>query len=146
MDMNETARKTLKSSFGVVLCTFTAVLLSVLLTDGPEIRLAAPAICLQGVIVTALFCGRLAGLIGSAAAGLTFALWLFPPIGSLVISNPSDRVMLTLFQLTAVLAALLSPAHSSRLGKASRIPVLIYPFPPPVRFERDDLPKGTGRE
>ncbi|HET6206459.1 MAG TPA: hypothetical protein VFD98_06585, partial [Terracidiphilus sp.] len=70
-----------------------------------------------------------------------------PPIGSLAISNPADRVMLTLFQLTAVLAALLSPAHSSRIAKANRTPAMIYPFPPPqVRLERDDLPKGADRE
>jgi K+-sensing histidine kinase KdpD len=141
--MNEPAQKTLRSCLGVVLCTFTAGLLSVLLIDGPETRLAAPAICLQGVIVTSLFCGRLAGLIGSATAGLTFALWLFPPIGSLVISNPADRMVLTLFQLTAVLAALLSPAHSSRFVKANRIPVVIYP-PRPSQLrslERDELQK-----
>jgi K+-sensing histidine kinase KdpD len=146
MDMNEPTRN-LKSCLGVVLCTFIAALLSVLLTDGPETRLAAPAICLQGVIVTSLFCGRLAGLIGSATAGLTFALWLFPPIGSLAISNPADRLVLTLFQLTAVLAALLSPAQSSRIVKANRTPVVLYPFPPPqVRLERHDLPRGTDRE
>lgn len=141
--MNDQTRTFLRSCLGIVLCTSTAGLLSVLLIDGPETRLAAPAICLQGVIVTSLFCGRLAGFIGSAAAGLTFALWLFPPIGSIAIGNSADRITLLLFELTAAVAVLLSPASSNRAARANRIPILRDPLPKPQLriLERDVSPK-----
>jgi len=60
-------------------------------------------------------------------AGLTFALCLFPPVGSLAIGNRVDLIALMLFQLTAALAVVLSPANSSRVLKASYPPVLISP-------------------
>ena len=143
MLMNEHMRKTLKSILGVFLCTCTAILLSALLIDGPGTRFAGPVICLQCVILTSLFFGRLAGLIGSVMAGLTFALCLFPPLGSLAIGSQADLVALMLFQCTAAVAVLLSTVNSSRVLKASRAQVPIYPSrqAPPQSLERDCLPK-----
>jgi K+-sensing histidine kinase KdpD len=101
---------------GMAVCPIVAVLLTLLLRDGDPIRLAAPAICLQVVIVTALFVGRLPAAIGAVLSAITFAVWLFPPYGSFWIHDPTERIVLALFQLTAVIIALVSPGKSSRNG------------------------------
>jgi len=77
---------------------------------------AAPMICLQAVIVAALFWGRVPGFVGALAAGLTFAIWLFPPIGSLAIQNPADRIILLLFQLAGLGVVFLSPRRPVRIA------------------------------
>lgn len=77
--------------------------------------MSAPVICLQTVILASLFWGRLSGLAGGLFASLTFAIWLFPPIGSLAIHDPVDRIMLVIFLLSAFVIVLLSPHKSSRV-------------------------------
>ena len=105
-------RPSLKSLFGIAACAGTAVLLTIFLKDGEDIRPAAPAICLQAVIFASVYWGRLSGIIGSITASLTFAIFLFPPTGSLVIRDPTERVMLTLFQLAALGVFFISPRSS----------------------------------
>jgi K+-sensing histidine kinase KdpD len=113
--MESNLRIALKSLLGVAFCAGTALLLSIFLNDSSaDIRLAAPAICLQAVIVTSLYWGRLPGFVGAVTASLTFAIWLFPPIGSLAVHNPRDRMMLILFQLSALGVVWMSPRQSSR--------------------------------
>ena len=102
----------LKSVFGIGACAGVAVLLSMFLDDSPDARLAAPAICLQVVIAATLYWGRLAGLIGSVIATLTFETLLFPPVGSFVVPDPTERTMLILFQLSAIGVVLLSPRRA----------------------------------
>jgi two-component system sensor histidine kinase KdpD len=104
----------LKSSLGLAACSVAASLLIIVLQDGRDVRLAAPAVCLQVVILTALFFGRWPALIGSVLASLTFALFLFPPLGSLAIDDPRERAALTLFQLFSVFVAYLSPSTPPR--------------------------------
>jgi K+-sensing histidine kinase KdpD len=105
-------RINLKSLFGIAACVGTAVLLTIFLKDGGDVRPVAPAICLQAVIFASVYWGRLSGIIGSVTASLTFDIFLFPPIGSFVIQNPTERVMLTLFQLAALGVFLISPRNS----------------------------------
>jgi len=102
-------RVSLKSLAGISVCSGTAVLLTIFLRDEATVRIAAPAICLQAVIITALYWGRLPALIGAAISGITFALWLFPPVGRLTIHDPSERVVLTIFLLLALAVTRLSP-------------------------------------
>lgn len=102
-------RFNLKTLAGVAVCTATAVVLTLLLRDGATIRLAAPVICIQTVIIAALFWGRLSALVGAVVAGITFALWLYPPYGHLWISDPAERITLTLFELAAVCIVCVSP-------------------------------------
>ena len=103
----------LKTLAGVAVCTATAVVLTLLLRDGATIRLAAPVLCIQTVIIATLFWGRLSALIGAIVAGLTFALWLYPPYGHLWISDPAERITLTLFELAAVCIVCVSPPARS---------------------------------
>ena len=102
----------LRCSLGVALCIATAVLLCVFLKDSADLRLVAPAICLQIVIVASLHWGRLAGLMGTVLAGFILALFLFPPIGSLAIYDATERLMLTGFEACSVLVVLLVPRSS----------------------------------
>jgi K+-sensing histidine kinase KdpD len=105
----EALRGTLRFFAGIAVCAVTAVALTFFLRDGGTIRLAAPALSLQVVIVTALCWGRLPALIGAVIAGMAFALWLYPPYGSLWVHDPFERVVLTIFQLTALGITRLSP-------------------------------------
>ena len=107
--MSSLWRITVKSCVSATVCAGAAVLLSALMNSGWEFRVVAPMICLQAVIVVSLFWGRLPGLVGAVAASLTFAIWLFPPIGSFAIHDPADRVILLLFQLAGLTIVLLSP-------------------------------------
>ena len=99
---------TLKTFAGILLCVCSAVLLSLVLNDDPEIRLIAPLICLFVVIATSFLWGRMAAILGGAAASLTFSALLFPPLGSLRVSDPGDRTVLILFQLSAIGVSFLS--------------------------------------
>jgi K+-sensing histidine kinase KdpD len=128
--MEGSLRIALKSLLGIGLCTGTAVLLSIFLNDSSaDIRLAAPAICLQAVIVTSLCWGRLPGLIGAVTASLTFAIWLFPPIGSIAVHDPTDRIMLILFQVSALGVVWMSPRHSpGRMRKRFRGSRAVHPL------------------
>jgi K+-sensing histidine kinase KdpD len=105
-------RTNLKLLFGIAACVGTAVLLTIFLKDGEDVRPAAPAICLQAVIFASVYWGRLSGIIGSITASLTFDIFLFPPIGSMAIHDPIERVMLTLFQLAALGVFFISPRNS----------------------------------
>lgn len=85
-------------------------MLCALMNSGWEFRVAAPMICLQVVIVVSLFWGRIPGIVGALSAGMIFYVWLFPPVGTLVLENPSDGLILFLFQLAGFAIVLLSPS------------------------------------
>ena len=115
-------RFTLKTLAGIAVCAATAASLTLLLRDGANIRLAAPVICIQTVIIAAMFWGRLSALIGAVVAGVTFALWLFPPYGHLWITDPAERITLTLFELAALCVVVLAPparSHAPSNGESA---------------------------
>jgi hypothetical protein len=101
----------LRCCFGIALCAGLAVLLSVLLNDSGEIRLAAPFLCSLAAIPTSVYWGRLSGIMGSFAASFTLAVLLFPPVGSIEVQDFSARAILLLSQLGAIGAAVIVPHH-----------------------------------
>ncbi|KAA6465170.1 DUF4118 domain-containing protein [Acidobacteria bacterium AB60] len=119
IDGEHLVRTMLKTLAGIAVCAATAFSLTVFLRDGATIRLAAPAICIQVVIIIALFWGRTSAFIGAIIAGMTFALFLYPPYGHLWIRDPAERVSLTLFELAALCVVLLSPAARSGFSQQS---------------------------
>jgi K+-sensing histidine kinase KdpD len=121
----------LKYLAGIAVCGVTALMLTFFLRGGGSIRLAAPVLCLQVVIVAALYLGRVPALIGAVIAGLTFALWLYPPYGHLWIHDPAERVVLTLFQLTALGVTQILPRTKLRSGEAPRAPLVTPGHPNP---------------
>ncbi len=107
-------RPSLKCSLGVAVCAATAVVLCVFLNDSADLRLVAPAVCLQVVIVASLHWGRLSGLVGAVLSGLIMGVFLFPPIGSLAIHDAMERLMLTGFVAGSLFVALIVPRDSRR--------------------------------
>jgi len=106
-----------KTLAGIVVCAATAFSLTMYLRDGTTIRLAAPAICIQAVVITALFWGRTSAFLGAIIAGFTFALFLYPPYGHLWVTDPAERITLTLFELAALCVVRLSPPDRSRSAR-----------------------------
>ena len=103
----------LKSIFGgVAICSAAAVVVCLLLNEGRETRLAAPAMCLLVVIVTTIYLGRLAGILGAAAASCVLAVFLYSPFGTLYVQEHAARTMLNLFLIGAVAVTLLVPRRS----------------------------------
>ena len=56
-------------------------------------------------------------MIGATVASLIFAVVLFPPVGSLAVHEHGDRIILTSFQMGAiVVSSLFSPRFSRSQG------------------------------
>jgi len=108
----------LRRSAGVGICIGAAFFLCWLLNNSAETRFAAPAICLQAVILAALFFGRISALIGSVAITAILTLVLFPPLGSVLIHDRAEGAMLVLFQIASIAIALLSPNLRGRQSKS----------------------------
>jgi K+-sensing histidine kinase KdpD len=106
--MSHTALKTLKSCLGIAVCTSAAAVLAVFQRETPDFRAGCLGLCLLAVAVTSWLCGRWPAVIGSVAVSLTLAIWLFPPVGSLIIPNPADVQALVLFQIGAIATALVA--------------------------------------
>lgn len=96
---------------GVAICSAAAMFLCLILNEGRESRLAAPAVCLLVVIVTSIYLGRLAGILGAAAASCVLAIFLYSPVGSLYVEEHAARTMLNLFLIGAIAVGLLVPRH-----------------------------------
>jgi len=106
----------------ITLCAGIAGFLCLLLSD-VSARWIAPLLFLLATIPIAHLWGTKAGIIGAAVANLIFAVFLFPPIGSLAVRGATDRIILISFQLCAIGVAYLSgvePAWSEVSSSAPR--------------------------
>ena len=111
-----------KSWLGIVLCFCVAMLLSLLLHNDEDIRLVAPLICLFAVIASSSWWGRTAAILGGIAATLTFSTCLFPPFGSIQVSDPGERTILIVFQLNALaMAFVFTPRLSNNKLESGRL-------------------------
>ena len=129
-------RTAVVSCFAAVLCAGVAALLCALMNSGWEFRFAAPMICLQAVIVASLLWGRLSGFIGAVSAGLVFYIWLFPPVGTLVIENSTDLLILLFFQLASLGIAFLAPRPPVGLAPLGSLPYRLTSRRPDKRREK----------
>jgi hypothetical protein len=91
----------------ITLCAGIAGFLCLLLSD-VSARWIPPLLFLLATIPIAHLWGTKAGIIGAAVANLIFAVFLFPPIGSLAVRGVTDRIILISFQLCAIGVAYLS--------------------------------------
>lgn len=94
---------------GMAFCICAAVVLSLLMNDDPDVRTMAPFICLFAVTMAAFLWGRITAILGAIGAGVTFCYFLFPPLGSIRVANPHQRVAIVTFLLLAILAVRLAP-------------------------------------
>lgn len=133
-------RASLKPVLGVAVCSSAALVLSLFLDGSKDTRLAAPPMCLFVVIVTTIYLGRLAGILGAAAASCVLAVFLYSPIGSLYVEEHAARTMLNLFLIGALAVALLVPPHSGRdKGPKPRSTDSSRPKTIPPILRRDNL-------
>ena len=108
-----------KSLCGIVFCIGAAAVLSLVMRD-PDTRLAAPILCTFAIMATSFLWGRAAAILGAAAATLTFDLFLFPPLGSIRVSDPVERLALALLAWSAVVAALMTPPNPAEASREAR--------------------------
>jgi K+-sensing histidine kinase KdpD len=112
-------RKRQKSLSGMVFCISAATILSLILRD-PDTRLAAPILCTLAVMASSFLWGRAAAILGAAAATLIFDLFLFPPIGSMRVSDPVEGLALALLAWSAVVASLMTPPDPAEASREAR--------------------------
>jgi K+-sensing histidine kinase KdpD len=97
---------------GAGFCSGGTGLMCALVYDSWEFRAAVPIVALLGVIFTTLFWGGLAGFVGAFTASFVFDAWLFPPIGSLAINDPIDRMWFGFFHFCSIVVVLVCPTNS----------------------------------
>ncbi len=88
-------KRSVTTGLGVVICAWTAALLSFFLRNGHHHKLTAPLILLIVVAFVALRCGVIAGVMGSAVGALILAVFLYQPLGSPLIANKDARTNLS---------------------------------------------------
>ena len=97
------------------LCSALAFTFTFLFREYP-VKPAVPVLFALLLVSITHFFGRVAGLLCALVGGLIFAVFLFEPYGSLVVSSTTDRVTLFCFTIVAL--------------------VLVYVFPQPHSNER----------
>jgi K+-sensing histidine kinase KdpD len=87
---------------------FTTAMLVILAIAAHSMKLGKASsllLLLLAVLAIARHGGLIYGLVATAVAAISLSVWFFPPIGSLMITKPHDRVALSLFLLTATLGS-----------------------------------------
>lgn len=74
------------SAIGFVLCGFAASLLAILFWNS-QYQIVAPILFMVVAVVVAIRFGRIVGILGTLFGAALFALWLYPPFGSLRVSS-----------------------------------------------------------
>jgi Kef-type K+ transport system membrane component KefB len=87
---------------GFVICTIVTSLAAVVFR-GTAIRDFVPTGFLVVVVVTAKLWGRLAGVLGTAAAALSFSVFLYTPVGSWIVSDDVARANLGWMMLAGMM-------------------------------------------
>ncbi len=134
-------RANLRPVVGIAMCASAAMVLSVFLDGSRDTRLAAPPMCLLVVIVTTIYLGRMAGILGAAAASCVLAVFLYSPFGNLYVEEHAARTMLNLFLIGALAVALLVPPRNVPDTAAKRLPMRSSrprSIPPLVKRDRVD--------
>ena len=107
---------------GMLLCCSAAFAASVGFRDYVA-KSSLPLVFIAIVTLVALRFGSLAGLLSSCASAAIFALFLFPPIGSLRIQDLQQRTNVGWFLVAGLSVSVLfanSPSPKQRQPKASR--------------------------
>jgi K+-sensing histidine kinase KdpD len=78
------------SAIGFVLCGFAASLLVILFWNS-QYQILAPILFTFVVVAVAVRFGRVVGILGTLFGAALFAIWLYPPFGSLRVSSQQAR-------------------------------------------------------
>ena len=91
MDLQRVKRlRLVNSAIGFVLCGFAASLLAILFWNTRH-EILAPILFTFVVVGVAIRFGRAVGILGTLFGAALFALWLYPPFGSLHVSGQQAR-------------------------------------------------------
>jgi len=93
------------SAQGLVSALLTIVLVSYSFYSLPLSKAAAVLALLLSIIAIARLRGRAVGLVALAFSAVILSAAFFPPVYSIRIERPQDRVELVLFLLTAMIGA-----------------------------------------
>jgi K+-sensing histidine kinase KdpD len=107
---------------GVLLCCSAAFAASIGFRDYAS-KSSLPLVFIAVITATALRFGSLAGILSSCASAAIFALFLFPPIGSLHIQDVQQRTNVGWFLVAGLSISFLfaaSPSGKQRQQEASR--------------------------
>ncbi len=94
----------LNPMLGFVICTALALTLSLLLRE-TRVRVLIPFGFLTVIIVASKLWGRLAGVLGTAAAALVFSFFLYNPMGSWIVNDDVARANLGWMVLAGMILA-----------------------------------------
>ena len=98
------------SAIGFVLCGMAASFLAILFWNS-RFQILAPILFTFVVVAVALRFGRAVGILGTLFGAVLFAIWLYPPFGSLRVSGLEARSSLNALLLGGlVLSYLLGDA------------------------------------
>lgn len=112
-----TLKANLNSFIGVVLCAWAAAMASIFFHNR-GLKYAVPVLFLLFVPMVAVRCGALAGIIGSLAAALIFAIFLYQPVGSVFVVSKDARASLSWLVLGGlVFSYLLGPSSAGRTSR-----------------------------
>jgi K+-sensing histidine kinase KdpD len=95
------------SLIGVGLCAALAGVLALLLHNDP-VRSIVPLLFLLVLIPVAHLWGPSSCIIGACVATVIFACFLYPPVGSLLVQDTTDRIILTTCHFISIPVAYLS--------------------------------------
>jgi K+-sensing histidine kinase KdpD len=78
------------SAIGFVLCGCAASLLAILF-ENSRLQILAPILFTCVAVAVAMRFGRMVGILGTLFGAAVFAIWLYPPLGSLRVSSGDAR-------------------------------------------------------
>ena len=88
---NRSLKKSIISAIGVLICAWSAALLTFAFHEFPAKATMVPIAFLVVVVLVSIRCGIASGVIGSALAALIFATFLYAPLGSPQIASKAAR-------------------------------------------------------
>jgi len=105
-------RQTLDATIGTLLCTAAAWAVSAI-SHGHTWEAWAPVLFVMVLLVVAGVFGALAGILGTVLAAVIFAVFLFPPLGSIHVGDSAARTNLAWMSLAGIsYAFLFAPSNS----------------------------------
>jgi K+-sensing histidine kinase KdpD len=79
-----------KAALGTILCGAFAIVVTLLGQSKPG-KSALPIWFLAAIMLTIFCFGSLAGILGTICSAITFALYLFEPLGRLAVHDPAQK-------------------------------------------------------
>ena len=105
-------RQILDATIGTLLCTAAAWAVSAI-SHGHTWEAWAPLLFVTVLLVVAGVFGALAGILGTILAAIIFAVFLFPPLGSIHVGDSAARTNLAWMALAGIsYAFLFAPSNS----------------------------------